>query len=198
MTSAAAVAALRAGQLVVVPTDTVYGLACAPGHEDAVRRLYALKGRGAETPTAVVGADVDAVLDCLPELRGRVEALLRALLPGALTLVVPNPAARLPWLTGARPDAIGVRVPRVGGVAREIFDGARVVAATSANLTGGPDPRRLEDVPRELLDAVSAAVDGGTLPGTPSTVVDATGAEPLVLREGAVPAAAVRDAFARL
>lgn len=188
-------AAVRAGDLVVVPTDTVYGLACTPYRDAPVRRLSELKGRSPEQPVALVAASLDWVFECVPELRGRAGVAARALLPGALTLVLPNPAGRFPWLTGARPDTIGVRVPDVRGVAREALDALGVVAATSANLHGGGDPRRLEDVPGEIRDAVAATLDGGELPGLPSTVVDLTGSRPVVLREGAMRAC---DALARV
>jgi L-threonylcarbamoyladenylate synthase len=183
-----AVAAIAAGELAIVPTDTVYGLAAAPHAEEPVRRLYAAKGRSEPQPTAVVASGIDVLLELVPELRGRSEAVAHALLPGALTLVLPNPARRLPWLTGARPETIGVRVPAVEGVARDLLEGVGALVATSANLPGGPDPRRLEDVPAELRAAASALVDAGELPGTPSTVLDLTGSEPVVVREGAIPA----------
>lgn len=192
---AAAVAALAAGELAIVPTDTVYGLASAPD-EEPVRRLYRAKGRAEPQPTALVAADVDVLLELVPELAGRSEAAARALLPGAFTLVLTNPGRRFPWLTGERPETIGVRVPAVTGVAHELLAGARALVATSANLPGGPDPRRLDDVPPELRAAVAAAVDAGELPGTPSTVLDLTGDEPRVLREGAVPAAEALRAVA--
>ena len=91
-------------------------------------------------------------------------------------------------LTGSRPDTIGIRVPELTGQAKELLETVEAVAATSANLHGGPDPARLEDVPGELR-GIAAAIDGGELPGVPSTVLDLTGAEPSILREGAVPAA---------
>jgi L-threonylcarbamoyladenylate synthase len=189
---AEAVAAIKGGGLAVIPTDTVYGLACTPYREAAVLRLAALKARPPEQPVALVAASVDWLLECVPELRGRGAVAARALLPGPYTLVLPNPARRFPWLTGARPDTIGVRVPDVGGPGRELLELVGAVAATSANLHGGPDPRRLEDVPAEIL-AAAATVDGGELPGTPSTVLDLTGPEPAVLREGAVTAAAALE-----
>lgn len=191
---AAAVAAIRGGGIAVIPTDTVYGLACDPADEAAVRRLYALKGRGEGQPTAVVARDVDALLALVPELSGPEELVLRAVLPGPYTLVLPNPAGRLGWLTGGRAGTIGVRVPHLEGPGRAVVDAVGIVAATSANLTGGTDPRRLADVPRAILEG-AVAVDGGTLPGTPSTVVDLTGPDPVVLREGAAPAA---DAVSRI
>jgi L-threonylcarbamoyladenylate synthase len=185
------VAAVADGNLVVIPTDTVYGLACRADLEASVRALSELKGRTPEQPVALVAGSPDALLELVPELD---PALL---VRGPLTLVLPNPARRLPWLTGSRPETIGVRLPDANGVAAELLDALGVVAATSANLHGGVDPGRVEDVPAEILGAVAAALDGGELPGTPSTVVDLTGPEPRVLREGAVPAGDALARFAR-
>ena len=182
-----AVEAVRRGELAVIPTDTVYGLACTPYREAPVHALSRLKGRSPDQPIALVAASLDWVFECVPELRGRAGVSARTLVPGALTLVLPNPAHRFSWLTGARPDTIGVRVPDVCGVAWELLREFGVVAATSANRHGGADPRRLDDVPAEIRAGVAAIVDGGELPGLPSTVLDLTGADPVVLREGAVP-----------
>ena len=181
-----AVAAINAGDLVVLPTDTVYGLACTPDGEAPVGALSELKGRPPGQPLALVAASVDRLLGAVPELHGRSERVARALLPGPYTLVFPNPARRFARLTGERPETIGVRVPAVGGPGAVVLDLVGVVAATSANVHGGPDPRRVEEVPVSILAAASAVVDGGELPGTPSTVVDLTADEPRVLREGAV------------
>jgi L-threonylcarbamoyladenylate synthase len=183
-----AVAALRAGLPVVLPTDTVYGLSANPYSEESVRRAYRLKGREDQQPSALLASDVDMLLECLPELRGRVGPILRSLLPGPLTLVVPNPARRYRWLTGSRPDTIGVRVPKLPEPAAEVLSRGGSVMATSANLPGEPDPARLEDVPEQILGGCAVAIDGGELPGVPSTVIDLTGETPNVLREGAVPA----------
>jgi len=187
-------AAVESGGVVVVPTDTVYGLACAPD-EVPVRALYRLKGRAGQQPTALVAASLDALRAQLPELTDRDAAIAAALLPGPFTLVLSNPAGRLPWLAGARPDTIGVRVPALAGHARDLLQIVGALAATSANLSGGPDPRRLADVPPALRAGAAATLDGGELPGTPSTVLDCTAAEPVVLREGAV---AAGEALARV
>jgi L-threonylcarbamoyladenylate synthase len=187
-----AVEAIRAGLPVILPTDTVYGLCTTASFAEAVERLYRLKGRPGTQPTAILAADVQALLESVPELP---ERIVRALLPGPYTLVLPNPAGRFPWLGGGRPDAIGVRVPELRGAAAEVLRRAGVVVATSANLAGGPDPRSLDEVPRELREAAAAEIDGGELLGTPSTVVDLTGPEPRVLRAGAGP---VDDALARV
>ena len=190
----AAVEAIGAGRLAVLPTDTVYGLVATPYREAPVLELYRLKGRPATQPTALLASDLDVLFECVPELRGRSGTIARALLPGPYTLVLPNPAKRFAWLCGETPEAIGVRVPELDGPGREVLDRVGALAATSANLAGGPEPRRLQDVP-EAIRAACVLVDGGELPGTPSTVLDFTGAGPRVVRDGAAPAA---EALARV
>ncbi len=137
----AAVEAIRAGQLAIVPTDTVYGLATTPHSEEPVRSLYRAKGRDDVQPTALVAADLDVLFACVPELQSSAGAVVRALLPGPFTLIVPNPAERFGWLTGSRPDTIGVRVPAFAGPGADVLARVGVLVATSANLPGGPDPR---------------------------------------------------------
>ena len=190
---AAAIEALRRGEVAVIPTDTVYGLVASVEDERGTRALYAAKGREARRPSAILFASVDELLLRVPELPPDAVAAARDLLPGPVTLVVANPGRRYPWLNEQRPDTLGVRVPDVTGPGREILDALGALVATSANLPGGPDPRSLHDVPAELVAAVGAVVDGGSLGGAPSTVVDLTGFEPLVLREGALPADVVLE-----
>jgi len=166
-----AVQALRAGHAVVLPTDTVYGLCALPGRQEV---LYELKGRDRSKPVALLAADVDALLGALPGLD---RAVLERYLPGPYTLVVPAPEG----------GTVGVRVPDLPPAAAAVVREVGVVYATSANAAGGPNPRRVEDVPGEILAACGAVVDVGELPGVPSTVLDLTGAEPRVLRAGAGP-----------
>ena len=180
-----AVEALRAGEAVILPTDTVYGLCVSPEH---AARLAELKGRPGSMPVALLCADTRRLLELVPEAAG-----YEAVLPGPYTLIVPNPPGRFPQLGGV--ETIGVRVPVLAGDARAVIDRVGAVAATSANRHGDTDPRRLEDVPAEIRQACGAEMDGGELPGIPSTVVDLTGENPRVLREGVVPAA---DALRRL
>ena len=190
---AAAIDALRRGQLAVIPTDTVYGLAANVEDERGTRALYAAKGREARRPSAILFASLDELLDRVPELPADAVAAARALLPGPVTLVLPNPGRRFPWLNQRRPDTLGVRVPEVSGPGKAILDALGALVATSANLPGGPDPRSLSDVPVELVAAAAAVVDGGPLGGAPSSVVDVTGVEPLILREGALRADVVLE-----
>ena len=186
MTSA--VEALRDGKPIVMPFDTVYGLAADPHREEATTRLYELKGRDLTAPSALVARDVDHLLECLPELQGRAAALARLLLPGPVTLVLPNPARRFRWLTGTNPEAIGVRVPDFSGSGADVLARVGALVATSANHPGGPDPKRLDEVPDDIRRGAAVLVDGGELPGSPSTVIDLTGEKPRILREGALPA----------
>jgi L-threonylcarbamoyladenylate synthase len=158
-----AVAALRAGHAVILPTDTVYGLCALPEYEDV---LYELKGRDRSKPVALIAADIEA----LPADLDR--AVLERYFPGPYTLVF---------------ESAGVRVPNLPPEAAAVVREVGVVAATSANLSGGSDPRRVEDIPEEIRAAVGAIVDAGELPGTPSTVIDLRGDEPVVLRQGAGP-----------
>ncbi len=159
-----AVAALRAGRAVILPTDTVYGLCALPEHEDV---LYDLKGRDRSKPVALLAADVDALAAVVPGLDSPV---LERYLPGPYTLVV---------------GKVGVRVPNLPPASAGIVRAVGVVAATSANFSGGPDPRRVADIPAEIRAACGAIVDAGELDGIPSTVIDVTGAKPRVLRRGA-------------
>ena len=179
-----AVEAIGEGRPVVLPTDTVYGLCTSPLAPESLTRL---KGRGPDQPIALLASEVDILLELVPELPA---PIVRSLLPGRLTLIFPNPEARFPLLSPR--DTIGVRVPELRGAARRIVTRAGAVAATSANLHGGPDPRRLDEVPDSIREQ-AVLVDGGELPGVPSTVVDLTGPEPTILREGAIPGAEVLE-----
>lgn len=195
---AAAIEALQRGEVAVIPTDTVYGLAASVEDERGTRALYAAKGREARRPSAILFASLDELRDRVPELPADALAAARALLPGPVTLVLPNPGRRYPWLNEQRPDTLGVRVPDLIGPGKQILDALGALVATSANLPGGPDPRVLSEVPADLIAAAAAVVDGGLLDGAPSTVVDLTGAEPSILREGALPADLVLERLGSL
>ena len=195
-TVAEAVAAIRAGQLVVLPTDTVYGLAASAHAAGPAGLLAQAKGRDRQQPIALLAADLELLLECVPELEGRAAAIAGVLLPGPYTLVLANPARRYPWLTGSRPETIGVRIPAASGPGREVLEQLGSLAATSANPTGGPDPRTLAAVSEEIRAAAEVLLDGGELPGTPSTVLDFSGEEPRILREGAASGAEALRAVA--
>lgn len=190
--------AIREGRLAVLATDTVYGLVADPDREEAVTGLRRVKGKPPGRPFALVAADVEVLLAALPEIGRSRRALVRALLPAPLTLVVANPGRRYSWLAGSRPATIGVRVPVLPPRARAVVAEVGAVAATSANLHGGPDPSSPEELVAEVRRSVAVVLDDGDVPGIPSTVVDLTAREPAILREGAVPAHELRQRLAVL
>jgi L-threonylcarbamoyladenylate synthase len=193
---------MAAGGVAVFPADTVYGLACDPETTEAVRRLYAIKGRPADRPAAVLLFALDLALGALPELGPRTRAALEALLPGAVTLVLPNPARRFPLACGPDPTTLGLRVPALPPALAALRAVRRPVLQSSANPSGGEDARRLEDVPAAIRAGADLVLDGGPLPGTPSTVVDLRAFEQegtwRILRDGAVGTGAVTSALGAL
>lgn len=169
----------------------MYGLAVDAGDARAFERLQELKGRPSAKPAAVMFFDPDWALEALEGLGPRTREAISKLLPGPVTAVVPNPAGRYPLACGPAPDRLGIRIPGLGPDLEPLLAIRRPLLQSSANPSGGADPRRIEDVDPEIREAVDAELDGGTLPGRPSTVVDLTRyeerAEYDVLREGAIP-----------
>jgi L-threonylcarbamoyladenylate synthase len=159
---------IAGGGVAVFPADTVYGLACDPLDAAAVERLYKLKGRPPSKPAAVMFFDPETALATLPELGPRVRAALARIVPGPVTVLLANPEHRFPLACGPAPETLGLRVPDVPTLAGVGLP----VLQSSANLAGGPDTSRLEDVPEAIRSAADLVIDGGELPGTPSTVVD--------------------------
>lgn len=180
--------AIRTGLPVLLPTDTVYGLCTSATSQEAALRLYQLKGRQPSQPTALLAAEVDTLCGLFPEWDERTRTIVATLLPGPYTLVVPNPGRRFRWLSGIRPDSIGVRVPRLPEAAYRVVTAVDSVMATSANDPGGANPVTLDDVPPRIREGCAAELDLGPLAGTPSTVIDFTSARPYVIRDGLAPA----------
>ena len=189
---------MAVGGIAVFPSDTVYGLACDVANRVAVERLYALKGRPPARPAAVMFFSLERALRALPELGERTRAALERLLPGPVTVVVPNPARRYTLASGPEPERLGVRVPALASALEPLAALTRPVLQSSANPSGATDARRIEDVDPDLRAAVDAELDGGELPGVPSTVVDLSDyegtSEYAVLRQGALD----RERLARL
>jgi L-threonylcarbamoyladenylate synthase len=181
---------MAVGGVAVFPADTVYGLACDPDTDEAVRRLYALKGRRPDKPAAVMFFDRALALDGMPELPVRTRAALERLLPGGVTVLLPNPAHRFPLACGLDPDTLGLRVPALPGPLAPLGTVRWPALQSSANQAGGADARRVSDVPEPIRAGADLVLDAGELPGTPSTVVDlrdyAVGGAWSVVREGAV------------
>jgi L-threonylcarbamoyladenylate synthase len=188
-------ACISRGGVALFPADTVYGLACDPENAAAVERLNALKGRSPDKPAAVMFFDKALALAATSWLGERTRGALDALLPGGVTLLIPNPEHRFPLACGADPDTLGIRVP-----AGSPLRGARVaVLQTSANHAGEPDARRIEDVPPDIVKGARLKLGAGELPGVPSTVVDLRAYEAdgiwEIVREGAVSREAVAAAI---
>jgi L-threonylcarbamoyladenylate synthase len=163
---------IAVGGIAVFPADTVYGLACEPDTKDAVQRLYMLKRRRPDKPAAVMFFALDLALAALPELGPRTTGALHALLPGPVTALLPNPAARFALACGPEPHVLGLRVPSWPPALAALADVRWPVLQSSANAAGGPDARRLEEVPEDIRAHADLVLDGGELPGTPSTIVD--------------------------
>ena len=190
---------IAVGGVALFPADTVYGLATEPDSREGIDRLYRLKGRRPDRPAADMFFSLELDLAALPELGERTSAALTRLLPGALTLLLPNPARRFPLTCGPEPNRLGLRVPALTGALEPLGAVRWPVLQSSANPSGGPDARRLEDVDERIRAGVDLQLDGGELPGTPSTVVDLRryeeAGEHEIVREGAVPAAVVAEAL---
>ena len=181
------VAALRAGQTVAIPTDTVYGVACAAHLRDACEQLLRAKGRPLSQPSALVAGTLGSAVEVvLPELRGPAEVRARRLLPGPVTVIVANPGRRYPWLCGDQPTRIGLRVPALHPALAAAIDRVPALLLTSANLAGEPPATTFQEL-APIAGIAVVGLDGGTCPGgRPSTVVDITGDDPVIVREGPV------------
>ncbi len=186
---------LGLGGVAVFPADTVYGLACDPESSFAVQRLYLLKRRSLEKPSAVMFFDLERALAALPELGARTREALGRLLPGPVGVLLANPAGRFPLACGADVGTLGLRVPLL----EDFADVPVPVLQSSANRAGGADPCRLEDVPELLRAGADLVIDGGELPGAPSTVVDLRHYEEdgawSIVRAGAVSEAALVESL---
>jgi L-threonylcarbamoyladenylate synthase len=186
---------IAVGGVALFPADTVYGLATDPDSREGVERLYRLKGRPPSQPAAVMFFSLEPALESLPELGPRTREALLRLLPGPLTVVLPNPARRYPLACGPEPGRLGLRVPSLPALEAM----RRPVLQSSANRSGGPDARLLDEVDQGIRRGVDLQLDGGKLPGTPSTVVDLGRYESdgsfQVLREGAVGASELAAAL---
>lgn len=184
--------ALRAGEVVVVPTDTVYGLAAALDVPAGVEALYRLKGRPRTQPVQVLLFHPAMLAAALAGLDPVARVAAEALLPGPATCLVHDPVGRFSAAAGDSPGGVGLRAPRMEGA---LADLEVALVATSANHPGGPDPAELAEVPEDLRSGL-CAVDGGRLPGVASAVVDlrppADGAPAVLVRPGPDPDSVVR------
>ena len=183
---ALALSFLRSGHVIVVPTDTVYGLAADGLNPEAVERLYIIKARPRSQPIPVLLADIEDVWFVIRSLPAPAHRLARAFWPGPLTLVLPARPELPAVLRGGR-DTVGVRIPNHEWLRALIRRLRRPLAATSANLSGQPPALTADEVTAQIDERVPLILDAGPAPGgQPSTVVDCTGPEPVILRPGPI------------
>jgi tRNA threonylcarbamoyl adenosine modification protein (Sua5/YciO/YrdC/YwlC family) len=180
---AEAAVAARRGALIVIPTDTVYGIATRPDDPRATSRLFAAKGRPPDLALPVLAASLDVARE-LAALDERAERVAAALWPGALTLVLPRAAATRAWELGGTGATIALRVPR-HPLAIAVLEHAGALAASSANRSGEPPARTCEELERTFEDMVEVYIcEERKLAGEASTVVDLSGSRPRILRAG--------------
>jgi L-threonylcarbamoyladenylate synthase len=176
---------ISGGGVAVFPSDGLYGLACDPLDAGAIAKIHRLKGRDDGKPSAVMYFSPLAIRELVANLGPRTKAAVSALLPGPATLVIANPQRRYPLACRQDPERLGIRLIAgpLGGTMCPVFQ-------TSANLSGESAASRFEDVPDSIVEGADLAIDGGELPGLPSTVVDITSIEDdgswRVLRDGAL------------
>jgi L-threonylcarbamoyladenylate synthase len=190
---------ISVGGVALFPADTVYGLATEPDSKDGVHRLYRLKGRRPDKPAAVMFFRLELALAALPELPGPTAVAVQRLLPGAVTLLVPNPTHRFPLASGPTPEVLGLRVPSLDGPLAPLAGVAWPVLQSSANVSGAAEARRVDEVDEGVRAGVDMILDAGELPGVPSTVVDLTryheDRSHRVLRAGAISAEEIEAAL---
>jgi L-threonylcarbamoyladenylate synthase len=190
---------IAVGGVALFPADTVYGLATEPDSREGIERLYRLKGRRPDRPAAVMFFDTQLALEALPELPPETKAAAKRLLPGGVTLLLPNRRHRYPLACEPDKDVLGLRVPSLTGALAPLQTMRWPVLQSSANPSGEADARRTDDVDERIRGGVDLILDAGELPGTPSTVVDLTAYHENgrfeIVRRGAVPGEHVRDAL---
>lgn len=189
-----AVEVLEAGGLVAFPTDTVYGLAARPWDVAAVARIYEAKRRPADRPIPLLLSDagqLERVAVITPRIRHQLELLIGRFWPGGLTLVLPK-SELVPHIVSQGPT-VAVRVPDLPLALALIKAVHGVLAVTSANLSGQPNPITAQEVAEQLAGRVDLILDGGPVRGgVPSTILDCTTSPPALLRRGAIPEEALR------
>jgi L-threonylcarbamoyladenylate synthase len=176
---------LRSGGVVVFPTDTVWGVGAAISNEEGLKKLYRIKGREKDKPTAVLVADLEMALG-YGVFSERAGEMVRKCWPGALTVVVRVKNERVPKLVSGGRMTVGLRVPDHKLVQKLIENLGEGIVAASANFAGGVAPKKLEEIDKKLLRMVDGVVKGEVGTGQASTVVDASGDELVVLRQGEI------------
>lgn len=191
----AAETAVLSGELVVLPTDTVYGVGADAFSPAAVARLLAAKGRGREMPPPVLVGTVRAAIALVEDLGTDGQRLIDEFWPGALTIVC-RATRTLNWDLGDTKGTVAIRMPE-DAVALDLLRETGPMAVSSANLTGSPSAMTADEAREQLGESVSVYLDGGKAPGgVASTIVDLTGPQPRLLRRGAISVGRLREVAA--
>ena len=182
----AAADAVRAGRCVVLPTDTVYGIGCDAFNNDAVATLLATKRRGPDMPVPVLVGSWSTIQGLVREFSDTAKTLVEAFWPGGLSIVVPE-APSLPWNLGDTRGTVLLRMPNQP-LALELLQETGPMAVSSANISGNPPAQTAAEAKAQFGDAIGVYLDGGEAGvGTPSTIIDISKPQPVILREGAIP-----------
>ena len=196
MTVEKAIAALKAGELAVLPTETVYGIFADATNEAAVQKLYAVKGRPVEKALNMNVADYDTILKYSVHQPAYLEKLVQTFLPGPLTIILEASPEVPEWIHVGK-TTVGFRMPSIPAT-QEVIKALGVLVGPSANLTGSPSPRFYEDLTSVILDKAAVALQDDSVYGLDTTILDLSGEMPKILRQGAITAQELLDAVPEL
>lgn len=196
MTVEKAIAALKAGELAVLPTETVYGIFADAANEVAVQKLYAVKGRPVEKALNMNVADYDTILKYSVHQPAYLEKLVQTFLPGPLTIILEASPEVPEWIHVGK-TTVGFRMPSIPAT-QEVIKALGVLVGPSANLTGSPSPRFYDDLTSAILDKAAVALQDDSVYGLDTTILDLSGEMPKILRQGAITAQELLDAVPEL
>lgn len=196
MTVEKAIAALKAGELAVLPTETVYGIFADATNEAAVQKLYAVKGRPVEKALNMNVADYDTILKYSVHQPAYLEKLVQIFLPGPLTIILEASPEVPEWIHVGK-TTVGFRMPSIPAT-QEVIKALGVLVGPSANLTGSPSPRFYDDLTSAILDKAAVALQDDSVYGLDTTILDLSGEMPKILRQGAITAQELLDAVPEL
>lgn len=196
MTVEKAIAALKAGELAVLPTETVYGIFADATNEAAVQKLYAVKGRPVEKALNMNVADYDTILKYSVHQPAYLEKLVQTFLPGPLTIILEASPEVPEWIHVGK-TTVGFRMPSIPAT-QEVIKALGGLVGPSANLTGSPSPRFYDDLTSAILDKAAVALQDDSVYGLDTTILDLSGEMPKILRQGAITAQELLDAVPEL
>ena len=196
MTVEKAISALKAGELAVLPTETVYGIFADATNEAAVQKLYTVKGRPVEKALNMNVADYDTILKFSVHQPAYLEKLVQTFLPGPLTIILEASPEVPEWIHVGK-TTVGFRMPSIPAT-QEVIKALGVLVGPSANLTGSPSPRFYDDLTSAILDKAAVALQDDSVYGLDTTILDLSGEMPKILRQGAITAQELLDAVPEL